>query len=328
MMSPRTCLHAFPPARRAQSRIQHLEEEVAALRDNLSLVLSSDDKKSRAMHQQEQRAMRQALHEAKTVAREAVAKHASLEIKYKSLWRATHDVNYVQSVDTEEPRAWKVPASKDAIEKLASPPHTSPHAYASPMDGAAAVEGANGVEAPAGVNGDRRQEEAPRASRTSREPSPRHRAPSPDYASSAAPVPCPLPTPDATTVPTMRLTSPLIHLNVDVASSPSPRVHPPPQYVADHHPSASSPRHLSARDAYSREASPRDSEHTRPHGASTRLVATPCTRTLSGSSAGVQHGRKRYTQPDERLPTVQALPAPPLPSPMRQALRKAWEERP
>ena len=248
----------------ARERVEMLETQTNELQAELKALSQKDGNFWRAAQIAENKELRSSLQDARRKCKDAEGKFAALEGKYKLLWRATHDVNYVQSVEQDAPRAWKVPANKDAVDRLASP------------------------SAPLLTIGPGRDANPERL--MSPEPSPERRqspgrSTSPSYTVSATPTgESGPPTPGSTAI--VRLTSPLLA----ASRSTSPRIRMP-KYITDNHPVVA----LSARSA--------------------------------SAKAKMSNGGRTYTKPDDRLPTVQALPPPPMPSPMRQALRKAWESQ-
>ena len=82
------------------------------------LAIRSDEHAWRASFEAENKSLRKQLDESLKQNRSLEARYADLEERYQMLWRATHDVNYIQNVQNDEPVVWKVPASKDVVDRL------------------------------------------------------------------------------------------------------------------------------------------------------------------------------------------------------------------
>ena len=116
---------------KSRRTVHELEAEVSELRRDLAVC--SDEFAWRASFEAENKALRKQLDASHKECRSWEAKHADLEEKYQMLWRATHDVNYIKDVQpNEEPVVWKVPASKDAVDKIVPGVVDSPRLSTSP----------------------------------------------------------------------------------------------------------------------------------------------------------------------------------------------------
>ena len=108
---------------RARRLNGELEHEVGELRRDLAI--RTDEHAWRASFEAENKSLRSALDTSQKETLALERKYAELEEKYKRLYRATHDPNYVQLVQTEEQVVYKVPASKHVVEKLERASHES-----------------------------------------------------------------------------------------------------------------------------------------------------------------------------------------------------------
>ena len=101
---------------KARRTIASLQTEVGDLRR--ALADTADERAWRVHFEQEIIGLRKALEEAQKASRAHEGRSADLEEQYRRLWRATHDPNYIGAAQTDEPLIWRVPASKDVVDKL------------------------------------------------------------------------------------------------------------------------------------------------------------------------------------------------------------------
>jgi hypothetical protein len=113
---------------RARRRVEVLETEVVELRK--TLLERMDDAGWRASFEQENAQLRKTIEKANKANRGHEAKYAQLEETYRRLWRATHDPNYVGVAQVEENVVYRVPASRDFVDRAhpGSSRSTSPYA--------------------------------------------------------------------------------------------------------------------------------------------------------------------------------------------------------
>ena len=114
----------------ARKRVSALEGEVAELRK--SLIERADEIAWKSSFEAENGKLRKQLDEERKAIKGLEGRNGELEEQYRRLWRATHDPNYVAPVQPDEQLVWKVPASRNVVDRLAHVADSSVGAVARP----------------------------------------------------------------------------------------------------------------------------------------------------------------------------------------------------